>query len=316
MSTIEIHYGGDVASFQHPAGASINWHAAYAYFLKKGNGAIPFIVIKITESDNYFNNYAISDIQGALAAGFKVAIYHFVHGNISAYDQVAWIRQHLEGVHFLFLDCETENGSTAPAYIALINAIIDSLKTLGEDMGLYTYTGFFGWLTSGGYADTNPLWLADPSKVDPGQPRAITQIGQGTVPGIQGQVDLDTADANGFQLIFGSDPISIKPVIQPQEKDMTPILHYVPVSLDANGSGAVILDGGANSLPGIASSTVSVPWSNYIAIASQGSDPAPNADNKYWSWDARIQQRNGFLLVTVTNGPPNQQAGVYVTASA
>lgn len=310
------HYGVDVASFQHPNNAPIDWNALYTYLYDKG-GCQPFVIIKITESSGYLNPYALQDIKDAIAAGFAVAIYHFMHGNVSAQSQLAWITQHLDGVKFVFLDCETENGVGAPSYVALINTIVNGLKAIGENSGVYTYVGFLGWLTSGGYTNSDPLWLADPSKVDPGQSRVITQYGTGSVPGIQGGTDLDMADDSGFQEVFGGTPVipTPSPVPTPTPpKEPKVNLHFVEIDLDANGNGAVVMDGGTSSTPGITSVMPIVEFANFVAATSQGSDP--NANNGYWTWDCHVQDRNGFVLVTATGGLPNGKAGVYVAATA
>ena len=62
--------GIDIASFQHPNGAAINW--------TKVATAEKFAIIKATEKDNYTNSYYPNDIQNARAAGLVVGSYHFL----------------------------------------------------------------------------------------------------------------------------------------------------------------------------------------------------------------------------------------------
>lgn len=318
-----VHYGIDIASFQHPNGDPIDWKAAYTYLYDKG-GCQPFVIIKITQSDGYANPYALQDIRDAIVAGFAVAIYHFMAGNVPASAQLNWIESHLDGVEFVFLDCETENGSTAPAYVDLISQVVSGLKAIGERSGVYTYVNFLGWLTSGGYTNTDPLWLADPSKVDPGQTRVITQYGQGNIPGITGAVDVDMADAVGFQDVFGKSPVNPNPVTPTPEPtpaptptpapSVKPTLHFVEVALDGNGNGAALMDGGASPEAGVTSVFPVVEFAYFIAATAQGSNPPK--DHAYWSWTPHVQNYNGYVLLTVTGGQPNGNAGVYVAATA
>ncbi len=319
------HYGVDIASFQHPNGAQIGWPALYTYLYGLG-GCQPFVIVKITESDNYANPFALQDIQNAVAAGFAVAIYHFVHGDVSASSQAAWIIAHLDGVSYVFLDCETENGVGSAAYVALINQIVALVQNAGEKSGVYTFANFLGWLESSGYNQSLPLWFADPSNTDPSQVRLITQTGQGNVPGISGAVDLDQASDVGFSIVFGGtvapptpSPIpSPTPTPTPAPSPTTPPISitttFISISLDSNGSGAMILDGGANTIQGIPSSSANVPFANFIAATAQGSDPV--ADKTYWMTVCHVQNRNGFVLVTVTSGIANGQAGVFISSIA
>ncbi len=121
----------------------------------------------------------------------------------------------------------------------------------------------------------------------------------------------DLSLTNGHWPIADPAPV---PAPTPQPQGDNVVLHFVGINLDANGNGAVVLDGGTNSTPGITSSAVNVPFANFLAATAQGSDP--QADGSYWVWDVHAQDRNGFALVTGTGGPPNGLAGAYVLATA
>ncbi len=321
-----IHYGVDVASFQHPNNAPIEWAALYTYLYAKGN-CQPFVIIKITESDNYANPFAYQDIQDALAAGFSVAVYHFVHGDVPVDAQISWIVPHLENIEFIFLDCETENGLDNSTYVELINQMAQQLAATvsGIKIGVYTFNSFLAWLDSAGYSNSFPLWFADPSNVNPEQERVITQTGQGSADGITGAVDFDQADENGYGVVFSGGVVTPTPtptpVITPTPTptptpiptpSSTPLPHitFISLNLDQNGNGSIILDGGQNSAPGVTSSSTTMLFSNFLAATSQGSDPPIN--NGYWMNNCHAQIRGEYLLLTVTHGIPNSQAGIYV----
>src|SRR5258705_3763196 len=60
--------GVDVASYQHPNGAAINWSRVHA-------SGIGFAAVKATEGGYYRNPYARADLAQARAAGLTVAAY-------------------------------------------------------------------------------------------------------------------------------------------------------------------------------------------------------------------------------------------------
>ena len=66
--------GVDVASFQHPSKALIDWQQV------AGDG-IQFAAVKATEGDYYRNPYALTDLAGAQAAGLSVIPYAFAIPN-------------------------------------------------------------------------------------------------------------------------------------------------------------------------------------------------------------------------------------------
>ena len=66
--------GVDVASFQHPNRAAINWPRVHA-------SGIGFAAVKATEGAYYRNPYALADLAQARAAGLSVAAYAFAIPN-------------------------------------------------------------------------------------------------------------------------------------------------------------------------------------------------------------------------------------------
>lgn len=68
--------GLDVASYQHPGGASINWHEV-------ASDGYKFVFIKATEGTYYVNPYYSSDRKSAEKNGLKVGAYAFAVPNRS-----------------------------------------------------------------------------------------------------------------------------------------------------------------------------------------------------------------------------------------
>ena len=66
--------GVDVASFQHPGGAAIDWPRVAA-------SGVGFAAVKATEGAYYQNPYALTDLAGAEAAGLSVVAYAFAIPN-------------------------------------------------------------------------------------------------------------------------------------------------------------------------------------------------------------------------------------------
>lgn len=66
--------GVDVASYQHPNGAAINWPRVHA-------SGIGFVAVKTTEGAYYRNPYALADLAQARAAGLSVVAYAFAIPN-------------------------------------------------------------------------------------------------------------------------------------------------------------------------------------------------------------------------------------------
>jgi beta-glucosidase len=66
--------GVDVASFQHPSKAAIEWSQV-------ATAGIQFAAVKATEGNYYQNPYALTDLAGARAAGLSVIAYAFAIPN-------------------------------------------------------------------------------------------------------------------------------------------------------------------------------------------------------------------------------------------
>ena len=118
--------------------------------------------------------------------------------------------------------------------------------------------------------------------------------------------------------LAGIDPPAVVPGPAPPTATSSPrgpmMLHAVSFTTDSQGNGAVILDGGAGSVPGITSAPGPVvPWSTFQAATMQGSDPA--ADGGYWPGTVKVQNRGGNVLVSVVGFLPRSVAIVFVLAT-
>jgi GH25 family lysozyme M1 (1,4-beta-N-acetylmuramidase) len=99
--------GVDVASFQHPDNAAIDW-------AKVAGAGIKFAAVKATEGDYYHNPFALTDLAGARAAGLSVVAYAFAipNGGSSGPTQFSAdpVVQADDLINYL-----TSNGATVPA---------------------------------------------------------------------------------------------------------------------------------------------------------------------------------------------------------
>lgn len=200
--------GVDVASYQHPNGAAINWTKVVA-------SGIQFAAVKATEGDYYQNPYALTDLKDAEAAGLSVMAYAFgiPNGNgssaspaVQADYLLAYLAKAGGPTPEILLDIEYNpygsecyglSQSAMVTWIAAFDAEVRA-KT-GQDPVIYTPPSW--WQTcTGGVARFRqvPLWVPDPnSKSSPILPAgwsnwAFWQYSStGTVSGIAAKTDLD-----------------------------------------------------------------------------------------------------------------------------
>jgi len=208
--------GVDVASYQHPGGAAIDWAEVAA-------DGIQFAAIKGTEGTYYQNPYALSDIAAAEAAGLSVMAYAFAipngdGGSASATAQadylISYLRKGSAGVPAIMLDIEYDpyNGTdhsnecyglSTSAMVSWVAAFAAEVqKQTGRMPIIYAPPSWWQQCTggSGAFAQT-PLWVPyvgstpPPPAVVPGWANwAFWQYtSTGTVTGISsaGHTDLD-----------------------------------------------------------------------------------------------------------------------------
>ena len=204
--------GVDVASYQHPNGAAINWPRVHA-------SGIGFAAVKATEGAYYRNPYALADLAQARAAGLSVVAYAFAipNGNgasRSPVTQANYLLRYLgtmsRGVPVM-LDIEYNPygrecyGLTARAMVSWISSFNSEVKAkTGRKPILYVPASWWAACTGNntGFGQRQ-LWVPDyttaPSPLLPAGWKTwsfwqYTSIG--TVRGIQapGHTDLDRAN--------------------------------------------------------------------------------------------------------------------------
>jgi GH25 family lysozyme M1 (1,4-beta-N-acetylmuramidase) len=168
--------GVDVASFQHPNGAAIDWTQA-------AKAGIQFAAIKATEGDYYQNPYAPTDLAHAKAAGLSVMAYAFAipngnGGSPSPVVQADYLAGYLTAAGHrattIMLDIEYDPyvgtdhtnecyGLSQPAMVTWITRFDAEVKArTGQDPIIYTPSPW--WQTcTGGVANFRqvPLWVPD-----------------------------------------------------------------------------------------------------------------------------------------------------------
>ncbi|HKA95676.1 MAG TPA: ricin-type beta-trefoil lectin domain protein [Streptosporangiaceae bacterium] len=215
--------GVDVASFQHPNGAAIDWQQVAA-------AGIKFAAVKVTEGAYYTNPFAASDLTEAKAAGLTPIGYAFAIPNggsdgstqfspdpkVQADDLIGALPSPMP----VMLDIEYDpyagppphgDGTTGVCYglseasmvswIAAFNAEVQA-KT-GWLPVIYTTQDWWSTCTGGSTAfGSAPIWPADYSNSSPSLPAGWGNwnlwqyTSTGTVSGIQtsGHTDLDQAN--------------------------------------------------------------------------------------------------------------------------
>jgi GH25 family lysozyme M1 (1,4-beta-N-acetylmuramidase) len=195
--------GVDVADYQHPKGAAIDWSRVAAAGYK-------FAFIKATEGDYYKNPYYASDLAEAKAAGLYATGYHFAVPNVSGgASQADYAVQNgaytADGRTLpLALDIEYNPygaecyGLSAAAMVSWLAAFASEARRLTGQLPII-YTTADWWHTCTGDSTTfgaDPLWVAGYGDGSPPMPAGWANwtfwqyTSHGTVPGISGDVDV------------------------------------------------------------------------------------------------------------------------------
>ena len=163
--------GIDIASYQHPSGAAINWSSVYS-------AGVQFVYVKATQSNNYINPYFTSDMAGSTAADVVAGAYDFADWTISATadaDHFLATASPYIGAGYLrpMLDAEQATSSNVSSWVnTWCNAVYSAT---GVKPIIYTYQSF-----AASYLDSSvtqwPLWMASPNgqNSQTGNPTATT----------------------------------------------------------------------------------------------------------------------------------------------
>jgi GH25 family lysozyme M1 (1,4-beta-N-acetylmuramidase) len=209
--------GVDVASYQHPGGAPIDWNAVRA-------AGHSYAFIKATESSNYTNPYFASDWQEAGNAGLYRGAYHYARPALPLDTALAQARYFVSRAGSMtgpadlpgVLDLEATGGLGQADLADWVRTWLGEVQRLTGKAPII-YTGYYFWRDSVG----NPtdiganyrLWLpsypADPNSTTF---RPLVSAGWGTwtfwqytstgsVPGISGSVDVNRFCCDGPSLV-------------------------------------------------------------------------------------------------------------------
>jgi len=203
--------GVDVASFQHPGGAAIDWASVHG-------AGYDFAAIKATEGNYYTNKtYYASDAAAATAAGMYVAAYAFAIPNVSngtsQADYLVNFASYKIGGRFLPVIADLEYdpyastdgtnqcyGLSLGAMVTWISQFVAEIQKLtGQPPIIYTPASWWDTCTGNSTAfGKDMLWVPAYSAGTPGTLPAgwstwtmWQYTSSGTVPGISGPVDLD-----------------------------------------------------------------------------------------------------------------------------
>jgi GH25 family lysozyme M1 (1,4-beta-N-acetylmuramidase) len=210
-------WGPDVADYQHPNGAAINWSEVH-------NDGAKFAIVKATQGTFYTNSYWKSDVTNARKAGLVVGSYDFADPQYpisSAVGEAKFFWNFVKGVFWdsatnsptsntlpPILDIEQANGLSPAQTVAWAQTWVDTMYTLSKRSPLiYSYGGFVSTSMANTTAFPNdPLWIAAYQTSPPPAPTGWPfwtlwqYTDAGTVKGIVGQVDQSTfnGDATRF----------------------------------------------------------------------------------------------------------------------
>jgi GH25 family lysozyme M1 (1,4-beta-N-acetylmuramidase) len=195
--------GIDVASWEHPQGALINWSQV-------SRAGYKFAFIKASEGNYYANPYYATDLSQAKAAGLYVTGYHFAVPNVSsgtaqADYAVRKASYTADGRTMpLALDIEynpyggTCYGLTAARMVGWISAFTAEVQRLtGQPPIIYSTADWWRSCTGDTRVfDSDPLWIAAPRATPAPLPSGWQDwtfwqySSTALVPGITGRVDV------------------------------------------------------------------------------------------------------------------------------
>lgn len=193
-------FGVDVASYQHPNGAGINWNSVKA-------GGAAFAFVKMSEGASYVNPYGKSDLASARAAGVRASGYHFARPRLPLSTATSDARRFASQVGNVkapgalppVLDIEATGGLSAADVTAWTRTFLTALEqSTGRVPMIYTGPWFWkGYMGNPTGFSRYPVWVADynPSAASPSLfgdfgYSTIWQYTDGArVSGISGSVD-------------------------------------------------------------------------------------------------------------------------------
>lgn len=283
--------GPDIASYQHPNGAGIDWAAVRASGQR-------WAFVKATEGTGYTNPYFAADWHDSAAAGLYRGAYHYARPSSasgSATTQAQYFAnaigpQQVPGTLPPVLDLEESGGLSPTALVAWTH---EFLRAVQSDTGrlpmLYTYPNFWKNQMAGSAEFTQyPLWIASYGSTAPptlGWPHWTfwQYTSSGTVNGIATSGATDVSVFNGTSLDLAA---------------LASVGSWGPATSSASDSSS----SGNLSRPPTQSSYAAVPAQRFVDTRSgQGAPAGPVA---------------GTVTVTVPSSVPADATGVVLDVSA
>ncbi len=297
--------GVDVASFQHPNGAPIDWSQVAA-------SGIGFAAVKATEGAYYQNPYALTDLAGAQAAGLSVVAYAFAipNGNgssnspvtqanyllnyLGSYASTVPVMLDIEYNPYSGGQCYGLKGSKLVNWVAAFDAQVQART--GRMPIIYTPPSWWNYCTgdSAGFG-RDPLWVPSITTGSPVLPTGwpnwtVWQYsGTGTVSGIDaaGSTDLDQANPAFLGLL--------NPGTQDQA-DGSPVDFQLQQAIPAPGQTPSFT---ATGLPRGVSMTAAGNLTGWLTrtgsytVQVSGSDSAGATESLSFSWDVTAAPDQG-----------------------
>lgn len=212
--------GIDVASFQHPNGAAINW-------TQVAGAGYGFAAVKATEGNYYTNPYYATDAAEAKSAGLYTTGYHFAIPNVSSgvnqADYAVENGSYAGDGHTLPLELDVEYdpytssdhtnecyGLSTSAMVSWISAFDTEVQRLtGQVPTIYTTADWWNTCTgNSGAFSSSQLWIASYSAASPVSPAGWPQwtfwqyTSSGIVPGITGSTDVSYFNSNQADPVY------------------------------------------------------------------------------------------------------------------
>ncbi len=205
--------GIDVAAYQHPNGAAVDWTQVAA-------AGYAFAFVKATQGNYYVNPYFQADYRDSQNAGLFRAAYHFADPSVSDGASQA---DYMLNVNVYTADNRTfppavdmENvsfrpfcyGLSAPAMVSWIGSFSSEVqRRIGRPATIYTRASWWNQCTGSTSAfGGSPLWVANYGAATPALPSGWNSwafwqyTSGGAVPGIVGSVDVSYFNSSGGQL--------------------------------------------------------------------------------------------------------------------
>ncbi len=202
--------GIDIASYQHPNGAAIDWATVAANRR--------FVIVKATEGTGYTNKYYADDVAKARAHGMIVGGYHWLHYTTSGAAQAQHFLDAVGGTVAPgdfppMLDVEEVNDSaTAAERVSIMKEWLDTIEAaIGRKPMIYSGIWYWGgsYMKSPlGFGDTYPMVWAAYTQACPKVPDDFTKLvmwqylgGTGMTPGVASDCDQDKFYGTEAQLL-------------------------------------------------------------------------------------------------------------------